>query len=180
MKINSIPVGELRCNCYLLEQNGEALLIDPGDELEKIEQFIKDKNVIAILLTHHHFDHVGCVKSLTDKYHYPVYEAQNLSEGTHCISTFCFEVIKTPGHTMDSITYYFSKDKVMFTGDFLFYHTIGRCDLEGSDPQKMLQSIQKIKTYSNDIQIYPGHGKTTILGEEKKNNPYFQEEYSFD
>ena len=177
MKINSISVGELHCNCYILEQNGECLLIDPGDELEKIERFIKNKNVIAILLTHHHFDHIGCVKPLIDKYHYPLYEAQNLSEGTHEISTFCFEVINTPGHTMDSITYYFPRDKVMFTGDFLFYRTIGRCDLKGSDPQKMLQSIQKIKTYPNDIKIYPGHGIATVLGEEKRDNPYFQREY---
>ena len=55
----------------------------------------------------------------------------------------------------------------MFTGDFLFYHTIGRCDLETSSIEDMKKSLAKIKIYDDDIIIYPGHGKKSILGEEK-------------
>ena len=75
---------------------------------------------------------------------------------------------------MDSITFYFRNDKIMFTGDFLFKETIGRFDLVGSDYNKMLDSIFKIKKYDDDIVIYPGHGNSSILGYEKKNNPYFK------
>ena len=56
----------------------------------------------------------------------------------------------------------------MFTGDFLFYHTIGRCDLETSNVLDMKKSLVKIREYDDDILIYPGHGRNSILGEEKK------------
>lgn len=173
MRVNKIEVGELRCNCYLLEQNGEALLVDPGDELEKIEKFIEGKNVIGILLTHGHFDHVGCVDYLIDKYHYPLYDYNSIKEGMQKISTFCFEVIETLGHTLDCLTFYFKEDKIMITGDFLFFNTVGRCDLDGSNPKLMMESIEKIKKYPDDVVVYPGHGPSTILGFEKVNNPYF-------
>ena len=57
--------------------------------------------------------------------------------------------------------------------DFLFYHTIGRCDLEGGSFEEMLDSIAKIKKYNRNIVVYPGHGKETTLGEEFDNNEYF-------
>lgn len=173
MNIKSIKVGPLQCNCYLLDNGKEALLVDPGDEYDKIKKFIEGYNIIAIILTHGHFDHVGCVAPLTKQLNIPVYDSSNLKEGLNQISTFHFQVIETFGHTMDSITYYFKEDKIMLTGDFLFYNTIGRCDLEGSNEQKMLNSIEKIKKYPDDIIIYPGHGKATTLGREKEYNPYF-------
>lgn len=174
MNIKVQVVGDLQCNCYLVEKNGDALLIDPGDELPKILKLIQDKNVLGILLTHHHFDHVGCVDYLVEKYHYPVYDASNLKEGIHYIGNFSFEVIYTFGHTMDSITYYFKDDQVMFTGDFLFYDSIGRCDFPESNVKEMGISIEKIKKYNDNIVVYPGHGMKTSLGREKKYNFYFR------
>ena len=61
----------------------------------------------------------------------------------------------------------------MFTGDFLFKDNIGRCDLPTGNVAKMKESINKIKKYSDNIKIYPGHGEETNLGYEKKNNYYF-------
>lgn len=174
MKIDYIKVGYLRCNCYLLERDGECLLIDPGDDIDAIMDFISGKNVIGILVTHSHFDHVASVSDLVSKFSIPVYDLNNLEEGRVDIGNFSFEVIKTFGHTMDSVTYYFKSDKVMFTGDFLFKGTIGRCDLVESRYGEMLKSIDKIKKYDDDIKIYPGHGVFTNLGYEKKNNPYFR------
>ena len=173
MKINCLKVGELQCNCYLLEKNNQCLLIDPGDEYNKIKEFIKGKNIISILITHNHFDHVGCVEKLKEELNIPVYKFINLEEGKHTIDSFDFEVIHNPGHSIDSISFYFKEEKVMFTGDFLFKGTIGRCDLEGGSIKEMFNSISKIKNYSNDIKIYPGHGELTTLGEEKQKNPYF-------
>ena len=83
-------------------------------------------------------------------------------------NSFNYEVIKTPGHTSDSLTFYFEKDKIMFTGDFIFYHTCGRCDLETSNVNDMINSLNEFKHYDDDITIYPGHGRDTVLGEEKK------------
>lgn len=173
LKITKCVVGDLRCNCYLIDNGREALLVDPGDEVEKIIEMIGEKKLIGILLTHDHFDHVGAIEGIVEKFHIPVYCRGNVSEGDITIGTFSFEVIYTPGHAKDSVSYYFPKDKMMFTGDFLFYNTIGRCDLFGSSVTEMNNSIEKIKKYSDDIVVYPGHGKETKLGREKKYNPFF-------
>ena len=61
----------------------------------------------------------------------------------------------------------------MFTGDFLFKQSIGRTDLEGSNELEMYESLEKIKKYSDDIKLYPGHGESTNLGYEKKYNIFF-------
>lgn len=172
MNISMIKVGLLKCNCYLLEKNNQYLLIDPGDDYDKIKEFIKDKNVIGVLLTHNHFDHVASADNLKEDYKFNIYSQKQLKEGSLQIGDFNFEIIETNGHTMDCFTFYFEEEKIMFTGDFLFKGTIGRCDLLESDYTTMLKSIEKIKKYPDDIIIYPGHGLTTKLGEEKRYNPY--------
>lgn len=171
MKVSSVQLGYLKENCYLLEKDGECLLIDPGEELSKILEFIHDKNIVGILITHHHFDHVDSLDELVSMYHYPVYDYYNLKEGNNKIGNFSFEVVYNPGHTSDSISYYFRDDKVMFTGDFLFKGSIGRCDLGGNE-EDMAHSIKKINSYDDDIVIYPGHGESSLLLDEKKYNPY--------
>ena len=158
VKIDFIKVGYLKTNCYLLEKSNNYLLIDPGEDLPKIDNFIKGKNIVGILATHSHFDHIASINDLVKKYNYKVYNDTNLKEGINKIGDFKFELIQTPGHTMDSITIYFRKEKMMFTGDFLFKGTIGRCDLAGGNYQLMSKSIDIIKNYDNDIKIFPGHG----------------------
>lgn len=159
MKIKRVVVGYLQENCYILTKGNEVLIIDPGDEAEKIMAEIKG-NVVGILITHRHFDHVGAVDSLVSKYHVDV--------NNYNLSNFQFEVIKTPGHSWDSKTFYFKSDNVMFTGDFIFKDSIGRTDLGGS-LKDMIKSLKMIMNYDDDIKIYPGHGDSTILGIEKKN-----------
>lgn len=176
MNISKIIVGDLQCNCYLIEKDNNCLIIDPGAEYDKIKTNLEGKNLIGILLTHSHYDHIGCVNNLINDYNIPVYDNSNLKEGINHISTFTFEVIKTYGHTMDSLTYYFEGDKVMFTGDFLFYQTIGRCDFPESNIEAMTNSIKKIKKYPDDITIYPGHDIETNLGYEKQNNIFLKRE----
>ena len=156
MRIDVIKVGGLECNCYLLEKDNQYLLVDPGEELNKILHFIHGKDILGILITHYHYDHVGSLKYLQDHFHYSVYDFFHLEEGVKIIGPF-----------------YFREDKVMITGDFLFKGTIGRCDLDGGNFSFMYDSIQKIKQYDDDIVIYPGHGESSTLGEEKKYNPYF-------
>jgi len=175
MEIKILKVGKLRCNCYVLVNEDNALVIDPGDDTEEIIKLIGDMNVSGVIVTHHHFDHDTGVDKIIDEYGCMMYDRYNLDEGINEIDNFKFEVIYTPGHKEDLITIYFKEDKVMFCGDFIFKDSIGRCDLPGSSIPDMVKSLDKIKKYDRDITIYPGHGIKTILGYEIENNVYFRE-----
>lgn len=172
MLIKRVVVGELETNCYLLIKDNNCLVIDPGDEYKRIVNEIDNLSCKGILLTHHHFDHVGAVDYLINKYNVLVYDRNNLKEGINNIFDFNFEVIYNPGHTDDSISFYFKEEKVLFSGDFIFKGSIGRTDL-GGNYSDMINSINKIKKYDNNIIIKPGHGKETKLGDEIKYNPFF-------
>ena len=86
---------------------------------------------------------------------------------------FDYEVIETPGHTSDSKSIYFKNEKIMFTGDFLFYRSIGRTDLDTGNDMDMIKSLENISKYPDDIVIYPGHGPKSTLGREKNNFKYY-------
>lgn len=174
MNIEIIKVGKLECNCYLLEINNKVLIIDPGDDVDKIISKINNRKVIGIVITHHHFDHVGSLDELVNRYNVSFYDRYNLSEGENVISEFIFDVIYTPGHKEDAITIYFKKDKIMFTGDFIFKDSVGRCDLPGGNVDEMIESIKRIVKYDRDILLYPGHGDETNLGYEMDNNYYIK------
>lgn len=160
LKIEHLVLGRLRTNCYIVKKDNKCIIIDPGDEAEVIKEACKDYEVEEILVTHHHFDHILALEELEKTY--------QVKHNTFLRKTFKYEVIKTPGHASDSLTFYFKEEKIMFTGDFLFYHTIGRCDLETSSIEDMKNSLVKISKYPDDILIYPGHGRPSVLGEEKK------------
>ena len=172
MEINRVVVGTLEENCYVLRKENNVLVIDPGDEIDKIKEVIGVASVVGVLITHNHFDHIG-VLSYFDKE--LVYDISNLEEGEYQIKDFIFNVIYTNGHTSDSISFYFEEINSLFCGDFIFKDTIGRCDLPTGDYNAMMDSINKIKTYPKDMIIYPGHGDSTILDYEIKNNVYFKE-----
>lgn len=173
MKIKVIKVGYLETNCYLVIKNNDCLIIDPGDESEKIINEIGNLNVVGIIITHYHFDHIGALDVIKDKYNTLVYDINNLEEKEYDINGFKFNVIYTKGHHETCITIYFKEDKIMFTGDFLFKESIGRTDLETGDFDEMKKSLDKIKKYPSDITIYPGHGDFSSLSHELKYNYYF-------
>lgn len=154
MNIKKIVVGQLEENCYILEKDGKYLVIDPGEEFKKIDAEIKGE-LEEILVTHNHFDHIGALKELEGKY--------GLKANDYKRNTFKYEVIETPGHTSDSKTFYFPDENVMFTGDFLFYNSIGRMDLPTGSQEKMQQSLEKISKYPLDTKIYPGHFYSGVL-----------------
>ena len=165
MKIKRLVVGILEENCYILEKNNKLLIIDPGDNFNLINKYINNKNVVGVLITHHHNDHIGALNEVLKFY--------DLKENIVNDIDFDFEIIKTPGHSSDSISYYFKKENFMFTGDFLFKDAIGRVDLPTGSSEEMIESLYKIMDYPDNVQIYPGHGDKTILGREKKNFKYY-------
>lgn len=173
MNIKRIVVGPLQENCYILEKNNMCIIIDPGDEIDKIIEKITYP-LEAILITHNHFDHVGALLQLKEKYNVPVYNFKNLKEGELSTGNFTLKVIYTPGHTSDSVTFYFEEDEIMFTGDFVFKGTIGRTDLSTGNFKEMQKSIRKILAFNDIIRLYPGHGENTTLGLEKKYNEYLK------
>lgn len=174
LQIKTIVTDILEENCYILEKNNDILIIDPGSSFNKIDEYLQGKNILKILITHNHFDHVGAVDDIVNKYNIDVLNYNKLTENEYNIGPFNFDVIYTPGHSSDSITFYFKEEKIMFVGDFIFENTIGRCDLPTGNYQTMLSSIDKIKQYNPDITIYPGHGNKTTLKKEILNNIYFK------
>ncbi len=169
MKIKVLPLGFLQANCYILEIDNEIIIIDPADDYEKIRQYIGDKKLLKILVTHYHADHIGALKYFDDSLIF-----KNFEEKEYKIGKFSFGVIFTKGHTSDSVTYYFQNEKCMFTGDFLFKNSIGRTDLYTGNDLEMKKSLNKIIKYSDDIVIYPGHGGATSLKYEKENNIFLR------
>ena len=171
MNIEIVKVGLLQTNCYILSKNNNVLIIDPGDEYNKIMDKVNGRNIVGVLITHSHFDHIGCIDLFNKEL---VYDYNNLNIGINTIGEFTFEVVYNPGHKEDSISFYFDEDKLLFCGDFIFYESIGRTDLEGGSSNDMMKSIKETKRYSDDVKIYPGHGPSTTFSHERKYNIYFK------
>ena len=172
MKIKRIITGSLEENCYVLIIDNSCLVVDPGDDFDIIKEEIKDYNLLGILITHHHFDHIGALNDLLKYKKVPIYDYK-LTDTEYNINDFNFKIIKTPGHTSDSITFYFEKDNIMFVGDFVFKGTIGRTDLPTGNEVEMDNSINRIKQFNKEIKLYPGHGDITTIDDEIKYNYFF-------
>ena len=172
MEINVVTTGYLEENCYILRKNNNVLIIDPGDEYDKIKKVIASSKVVGVLITHNHFDHVGALSNFDEEL---IYKFNNTEEKEYNINDFTFDIIHTPGHSCDSVSYYFKEENILFSGDFIFYENIGRCDLPTGDYDVMKESIENIKKYPKDMIIYPGHGEYTTLKHEMDNNIYFKE-----
>ncbi|MBE6146294.1 MAG: MBL fold metallo-hydrolase [Firmicutes bacterium] len=160
MDIKVIKVGPLETNCYILTIENESIIIDPGDDFNKIKEAIGTNKVIGCLVTHFHQDHIEALEEVVSHYDVEINKPK--------YGKFNYEIIETPGHTFDSKTFYFKDINTMFTGDFIFKSSIGRTDLGGND-KDMIDSLEKFKQYDDDITIYPGHGPKTTLGQEKIN-----------
>ena len=175
MDVKKVVTGYLDENCYVLVKNGTCLIVDPGDEYNKIKEVVGDNKVLGVLITHSHFDHIGALRNFLTKRSIKIFKKSNLFEDKeYKIGDFTFKSIYTPGHSKDSVTFYFEDEKCMFPGDFIFKDSIGRTDLPGGSDSEIKESIEKIKEYPDDIKLYPGHNDETTLGSEKENNPYLK------
>jgi len=197
MKVNKIITGRLKQNCYLVSRNKLLIIIDPGNNATEIVNEINKHDLIplAILNTHAHFDHIGAVDYLKNKYSIPFYlhskdfrllRSANLyqlvfkgdgkikvpnvdfffddNDLNYNIGKIKFSFLHTPGHTNGSVCIKINNN--LFTGDTLMKNVIGRSDLPGGNKNKLIDSLIKIKNLPNKLNIYPGHGKKSILVDE--------------
>ena len=190
MNIQKLTLGLYQTNTYLLANDTEAVVIDPGYEADTILDALAGKTLKAILLTHGHFDHVGAVKELVaetgcDVYIHaaestmppmvtagPLYFTHTYDEGDTVSPMEGLEltVLHTPGHTPGSVCLLMGRE--MFSGDTLFACSFGRTDLPGGDPRKMMESLRRLASLQGNFFIHPGHGGSTTLDAEKRFNPY--------
>ncbi|MFV0394384.1 MAG: MBL fold metallo-hydrolase [Coprobacillaceae bacterium] len=203
MKVKKLILGNMQTNAYIINNDKkECLIIDPGAIEKKVVNYIESEelHVFAILLTHGHFDHIGAVDYLYNKYQCPIYihgedipmlkEAKlNLSvfeqpfilnapviEASLDMELIDFHIkwLHLPGHTPGSSMLYFVNENIVFSGDVLFKGSIGRFDFPLSSHHDTKQTLLKIKDMEIEAAVYPGHGEATTLSEEKHNNPYLQ------
>lgn len=199
MKIYPFSLGELQANCYLIQKENEAILIDPGDDASFLLEEIQRRNLqlIGIVATHGHFDHVMAVGEIQLGIPVPFYihkKDQFLidrleSTAEHFlghkpivippqkmtflpseeleISNFKFKILHTPGHTPGSVCYYVESEKILFTGDTLFMGAIGRTDLSYSNRGDLKNSLHLLASYPEETTVYPGHGEETLIANEK-------------
>ena len=188
--IQIIPAGSLQANCCIVSGDDRlAAVIDPGGDIPEIEEFLKKKSLKCegILLTHGHRDHIDGVEQLRKDTGAKVYiskadayrldsPADVLLDDGDTVKTagMEFRMVSTPGHTEGSCCYILW-DKVMFSGDTLFYGTIGRTDLPGGDTGMIMKSMNRLRELPyEDLTVIPGHGEITSLKFERKYNPYLK------
>lgn len=201
MRFHRFSLGELVTNAYILfsEEEGKAVLFDAPAEPEKILDYLKKYNLSLeyIFLTHAHFDHIMAleelkkttgakvvVHELEEKYlndsslnlsnvKLPYLSADILVKDGDIIE-FCginIKVIHTPGHTTGGVCYLF--DETLISGDTLFLKSIGRFDFPLGNFEEEIRSIkEKLMILPDDTKVYPGHGFSTTIGRERKENPY--------
>ena len=166
------------------------------DYLNKNELKLK-----GILLTHGHVDHIRGVDTLVNAFKAPVYigfdDIDMLKDTFSNCSEFLNErvivnakadtladneilhllnedikVIATPYHTAGGVCFYLKDSNILFTGDFILPHGIGRCDLPNAKPHELERSMAKIIKLPKTTKIYGGHGKSSTLETELSINPY--------
>jgi glyoxylase-like metal-dependent hydrolase (beta-lactamase superfamily II) len=151
---------------YLLKLEGKNILIDTSSKVNRIELksqlnelglFPDDINIV--LVTHAHFDHEGNIgifdkaEIYGPKENYPTDEVLDVET----LNINGLKVLKCPGHTQGDSCFFLEKEKILFSGDVIFHKGyIGRTDLPGADPEKMKESLEKLKKIDYKI-LLPGH-----------------------
>jgi glyoxylase-like metal-dependent hydrolase (beta-lactamase superfamily II) len=206
--IEHLSVGVLGCACTIVADvaAGEAIVVDGGDEVERIVARLDALGVRATHLvhTHAHIDHIGALAELRERTgglgllhaaDRPLYAGLreqarwlgipepklveldgDLADGDIVrAGVASLEVMHTPGHTHGSVSFALETGagQLLLTGDTLFRGSVGRTDLGGTTLEELVRSIRtKLFSYSDDTVVIPGHGPSTTIGREKRENPF--------
>ncbi|AAL63547.1 MULTISPECIES: MBL fold metallo-hydrolase [Pyrobaculum] len=192
MNVERVIVGPLATNSYIVCEREECVVIDPGAEGDRIMRQLGRKSLVAVVATHLHFDHVGAVARLVEATgaefyahsdDWRIYKSLNQIAEDWGFAVpelptprglgsrvWRLEVLHTPGHTPGSIS--LVGDGFVFTGDALFYRSVGRTDLPYGDWEALVQSVCRLYGLPPSFQVYPGHGPETTIGAEARGNPF--------
>ena len=195
MIFEKIVVGPMQCNCYILgcSRTKKAIIVDPGAEPDKIKQvLLKHKLTLEYIVnTHGHVDHIGA----NADFGVPIYihcdDADFLSNPHKNLSSMlgseinspkaekCLKdgqeitigdlrlnIIHTPGHTPGGIC--ICAKEFSLTGDTLFAQGVGRTDFPYANEKLLFNSLSKLLRLDDDVAIYPGHGPSSTIGEERR------------
>ena len=191
------------CYFLINTQTQETVIIDPADDAPMLSAKLKEKNLkpAAILLTHGHYDHIMAVEELRKEYGIPVIaheeEKQILENPKGNLSTMIgmpftvkadrfvkdeellvtagcsIRVLHTPGHTIGGCCYYLADENLLFSGDTLFWESVGRTDFPTGSMSALVRSIkEKLMVLPESTRVYPGHMGSTSIENEKQNNPF--------
>lgn len=198
MRVTTIVNGRWRENCHIVADDGRsAVIVDPGSECARIAEEV-DANgwqVLAIVNTHAHYDHVGAVVPLQERYHAPFYlhgaDAPLLKRANLYRMLFeSQEVVRIPtiSHDISALPSSFDigpfsiswiptpghtegsvcllLDDVLFSGDTLMHKAIGRIDLPGGNHDRLVASLRRLMELPGETVVYAGHGPRTTLAAE--------------
>ncbi len=202
LHVKNFPLGPLQTNSYCIYNTTQAVIIDAGGAPDPMLAFLQEQNltVQAILCTHLHFDHTYGIAALHSATGAPVY-ASNKDEyllenefgkggtsGFPLVSPYSYttieeqdmpllggvcKVLATPGHTEGGLSFYFADAHCVFAGDTLFYRSVGRSDFPRGNQTILEESIRsKLFCLPEATRVFAGHGPSSNIGEEKRNNPY--------
>jgi glyoxylase-like metal-dependent hydrolase (beta-lactamase superfamily II) len=195
MKVRTLSLWFKHTNCYVIGNEKECIVVDPGSRDENDISLVLDavgsRSLLAVIATHGHYDHILGISHLNPRKviispkDYSIIEELNrkifrlrrenvipgkaveLSEEKHYdFNGIGFEIINTPGHTPGGICLLF--DGFIITGDTLFRHAYGRTDLFGGDEEEMMRSLCKLAGLSPGLRVFPGHGEKTTMSYEKE------------
>jgi glyoxylase-like metal-dependent hydrolase (beta-lactamase superfamily II) len=178
-----------------------AVLIDPGAEADEIIAMVRASGATleAIWLTHAHIDHIGAIAGVKRTWDVPMYmhpadqplydrgamqaavyglpfeqppaPDHELADGdVLTVGSVSFDVLHVPGHAPGHVA--FVRPGCMLGGDLLFAGSIGRTDLPLADPERMMESLERVAGLPEDTVVYPGHGPATSIGQERATNPF--------
>ena len=202
MKIYRRILGEFQTNCYIVaSEKGNAVVIDAGDEPQRIEEVLREQNLTLklLLLTHGHFDHIGGAAYYQRMTHgkivmfylesrFAADGALNLGKSFYSpVEPFQPDITLREADTLpfggESITVLhtpghtsgscvYCLGNILFTGDTLMRFSIGRTDFPTGNLAEMRASLSRLAALEGEYLVYPGHGGPTTLQKERENNPY--------
>ena len=186
MRIKTFCGGYDNNFAYVVDNGEQCILIDPSVLSNEILNYIEKENLVLkmVIIMHSHFDHLVDLDIYREK-KIPIYGHESIEQEVDHklkdndfieLSGMKFKVMYTPGHRFDCICLYDGKH--LFTSDTLFVEGCGRVDFPGSDPKKMVDTLNKLKQLPDETIVYPGHDYGSIpastIKHEKEHNRFLR------